>query len=155
IFNADLNRVGSLWKAQECKLKIPAIGLFNSKKDLVDFREKYQKIIIKPLGNGLNFIKDNKLFVNYTSLYSDEDIERSPEYFPPALFMEYVEKKYEVRVFYIDGESYCLATFSQGDPKTEIDYRRYNKEKPNRNASFLLPGEVQMKLNILMKSLGL
>jgi glutathione synthase/RimK-type ligase-like ATP-grasp enzyme len=69
--------------------------------------------------------------------------------------MEYVEKKYEVRVFYIDGESYCLATFSQGDPKTEIDYRRYNKEKPNRNASFLLPGEVQMKLNILMKSLGL
>ena len=155
IFNADLNRVAVLWKARECGLETPIMGLFNTKVDLCKFQEQHTKIIVKPLGNGANFIRNNKLFVNYTSIFSMEDICTLPDYFPAALFMEYVEKKYEVRVFYIDGECYSLATFSQGDPLTEIDYRRYNKQQPNRNASYELPEAMQLKIGSLMKSLNL
>lgn len=155
IFNADLNRMAVLWRARECGLETPGMGLFNTKSDLCKFQEKHNKIIVKPLGNGANFIRNNKLFVTYTSIFSKQDIRLLPEYFPASLFMEYVEKKYEVRVFYIDGECYSLATFSQGDPLTEIDYRRYNKQDPNRNAYYELPEAVQVKIRSLMNVLNL
>lgn len=155
IFNSDLNRLGVLWKARQCGLETPCTGLFNKKPDVVDFQNRYKKIILKPLGNGVNFIKNNKLYASYTCIFSNQDTSILPDYFPATLFMEYVEKKYEVRVFYLDEECYSLATFSQGDPQTEVDYRRYNKEWPNRSASFVLPHEIANKIGVLMKKLKL
>ena len=155
IFNADLNRVNVIWKAKKCGLNVPHIGIFNTKKELINFENKYKKIIIKPISNGLLFIENNRLCINYTSLFTKRDIEDLPDKFPPALFMEYVEKKYEVRVFYLDGECFSLATFSQGDPKTEIDFRKYNKSKPNRNASYILPEDIAASIKKLMKTLML
>ena len=48
-----------------------------------------------------------------------------------------------------------MAIFSQKDKKTQLDYRNYNQEKPNRNIPYILPNKIQDKLQLLMDKLGL
>jgi ATP-GRASP peptide maturase of grasp-with-spasm system len=155
IFNADLNRVSTIFKAKECGFLVPKIAILNTKIELLEFKKKHKRIIIKPILNGLSVVKNNKLYITYTSIFSENDITSLPNEFIPTLFIEYIEKQYELRVFYLDGDCFCLATFSQGDPKTEIDFRKYNKEKPNRNASYCLPDFIKNALKILMTNLML
>lgn len=155
LYNADLNRAETLIRAKKAGLKIPPFGIFNSKADLCSFKNNHEKIIIKPLGNGLHYKENNKNIVTYTALFTEEDADELPEVFPPALFMKYIPKKYELRIFYLDGECYTLAIFSQTDSKTEIDYRKYNDINPNRNASYALPGNTRECIIRLMNLLRL
>lgn len=155
IYNSDLNRVVTIWYAAEAGLLVPDIGIFSIKKDLQLFKEKYDKIIIKPLRNGLGFIDDNKLYINYTTLFTGQDIDKLPENFKPALFMKYIDKSYELRVFFLDGLCCTMAIFSQRDKRTEVDYRVYNKEYPNRISVYELPIVIEDKINKLMQKLKL
>ena len=41
------------------------------------------------------------------------------------------------------GDFYSMAIFSQNDEKTKLDYRNYNREKPNRNVPFQLPEKIE------------
>jgi D-alanine-D-alanine ligase-like ATP-grasp enzyme len=44
-----------------------------------------------------------------------------------------------------------MAIFSQNDPKTQIDFRNYNNENPNRNIPFKLPKKIEKKLKKIIK----
>lgn len=48
------------------------------------------------------------------------------------MVQEKLEKKYELRIFYLNGKMYPMAIFSQKDNQTQLDFRNYNWEKPNR-----------------------
>jgi hypothetical protein len=48
-----------------------------------------------------------------------------------------------------------MAIFSQGDRQTEVDFRRYNRTRPNRAVPYRLPGDIVGKLRTLMGSLGM
>ena len=48
-----------------------------------------------------------------------------------------------------------MAIFSQNDKQTEVDFRRYNKSKPNRNVPYQLPKSIELLLDILMKKINL
>jgi ATP-GRASP peptide maturase of grasp-with-spasm system len=155
IFNAELNRVCILNKAKEHGLSVPCFGVFNTKSDLLPFFQKHSPIITKPLGNGFFSYEDNKLFINYTSVFTENDLLELPEKFFPSLFMECIKKKYELRIFYLNNECFSMAILSQNDPLTKTDYRRYNMRKPNKNAAYALPTTIKNNLCSLMSSLDL
>lgn len=70
----------------------------------------------------------------------------------PTFFQEYVDKKFEVRSFCLNSKFYSMAIFSQQSDQTKIDYRKYNREKPNRAVPFNLPLEIEEKaLNLVNK----
>ena len=48
-----------------------------------------------------------------------------------------------------------MAIFSQLDTQTELDFRNYNREKPNRNIPFKLPLKMQEKLLKFIKIMHL
>lgn len=48
-----------------------------------------------------------------------------------------------------------MAIFSQNDIQTNLDFRRYNKDIPNRNVPFQIPKDLEKKLAKLMLELGL
>lgn len=48
-----------------------------------------------------------------------------------------------------------MAIFSQNDENTEIDYRNYNRTKPNRMVPFKLTKELEYKLDNYMKKMDL
>ena len=64
-------------------------------------------------------------------------------------------KEIELRIFYLHGEFYSSAIFSQRDPQTRIDFRHYNNEKPNKVIPYKLPVEQEKKLQSLMQISGL
>lgn len=154
-YSSDLNRVCTLYLAKKNGLQTPNFIVCNQKKDIQPFLNKYIKIVNKPIGNGLYMNKENVQYLNYTSMLVKDDFDSLPPVFAPSLFLEYIEKKYELRVFYLDGKCYTMAIFSQSDVKTQIDFRKYSIEKPNRNEAYLLPKNIEKKIDKLMRSIRL
>lgn len=153
--NITLNKLEVLLKAKEVGLNIPATIVCSLKNDLIYFNDKYREIISKDLSHPL-IIEDSNTYSNTLTRKIDfDEIEELPNEFSPTLFQELIHKQYEIRTFFIDGECYSMAIFSQNDSKTEIDFRNYNKEKPNRNIPFILPKDITRKIKDLFKLLNL
>jgi hypothetical protein len=91
----------------------------------------------------------------YTSEVDAAVLEGAPEVFFPSLLQERVEKVYEIRSFVLGERVWSMAIFSQGDRRTDTDFRRYNDERPNRCVPYQLPPDVQGKLLALMRAVGL
>jgi len=90
-----------------------------------------------------------------TSLVEDKYIDNLNESFFPSLFQKNINKDFEIRTVYLEGNFYSMAIFSQANEKTKIDFRYYNTKQPNRVSAFNLPKEIECKLNDLMKDLNL
>src|SRR5262249_49371797 len=88
----------------------------------------------------------------YTQEITQEDLDAAPQKFFPTLLQERLEKAYEVRSFYLDGQFYSMAIFSQNDPKTRDDFRHYNCDRPNRYVPYRLPRETLVALQRFMDS---
>jgi ATP-GRASP peptide maturase of grasp-with-spasm system len=146
----NLNKLKSLNLAIKNGLRIPKTIITTRKKKLYNFFNR--EIITKVISEVDLFEVKRKNYAPYTEII---DIEELPEYFLPTLFQEKIEKKFEIRSFFIMGEFYSMAIFSQSDEQTKVDFRRYNYKKPNRNIPFKLPDIIEKKLSDMMKCLEL
>jgi len=139
--------------AVKSNLRIPKSYLFTEKKELLKVFKK-NKLITKVIaGNGFVNLDDNQYGVFYTTLL--EDINDFPENFAPSYFQEYINKRYELRIFFLKGKFYSMAIFSQNDEQTKVDFRKYNFKKPNRNVAFKLPVSIEKRLLKLMDLMNL
>ncbi|MGE6398051.1 hypothetical protein [Chryseobacterium scophthalmum] len=68
---------------------------------------------------------------------------------------EYINKKYELRIFYLNGKFYSMAIFSQSNERTKVDFRNYDDERPNRCVPYQLPKKECKKLHVLMSKLNI
>lgn len=155
IEHTTVNKLEVLRTAKECDLRIPKTIVTNDKNDVLQFKKKFNSVIVKAIGEALMVSIYNKSYSGYTSLLDDEMLDRLPEKFYPSLFQETVDKEYELRVFYLDNQFYSMAIFSQNDDRTRVDFRNYNLSKPNRTVPFNLPVDIEVKLTKLMEELGL
>ncbi|CAM1360940.1 grasp-with-spasm system ATP-grasp peptide maturase [Tenacibaculum xiamenense] len=134
--------------AKKCGFRIPKTLVTTSKKELLHFKLENNKIITKDLRYPVNvqITKDTYLSSKGTLLIDDSDIELLDDKFMPIFVQEYIEKLFEIRVFFYDSTLFSMAIFSQEDEKTIIDYRNYNDEKPNRCIPFKLPDLIKDKI---------
>lgn len=159
--NSDLdnriNKLHVLLKAKESGLTIPISLIGSTKKEIVEFLQKndLSEVITKSINNGISFWNDNINVEEYTSLIKLSDIENVCNDFFPTLIQEKLEKRYEIRTFFLLDKTYSVAVFSQSNPNTIIDGRRANIDKPHRVVPFQLPNEIINKLIKLMKNLEL
>ena len=124
----NANKIEIMQIASECGFNIPESQIINSKKDIeAGFVSKSIRDA-KPLFWG----KRKKFGMMYTTEIQDADIKRLPDYFRPSLTQRQIDKNFELRVFYLCGEMYAMAILSQLDRQTQVDFRVYNEEKPNR-----------------------
>lgn len=102
-------------------------------------------------------LQNKRVLGTKTELINKENVEWEifEDIIYPSLVQEKLEKLFELRIFYLYGEFYSMAIFSQEDEKTKLDFRNYNLEDPNRTVPFLLPLELKNKLINLMKKIGL
>lgn len=142
------NKLKNLLSAKKAGLKIPRTIISNNKNELLKRIEDKKKYVCKPINNTFSY-SDNKKIINGegTTLL---DINKLTNTFSTSLIQEYIEKKFEIRVFFIQNTFYSMAIFSQNDEKTKIDYRNYNIEKPNRCVPFILPKDILKKLKIFV-----
>ncbi|HEX6096549.1 MAG TPA: grasp-with-spasm system ATP-grasp peptide maturase [Thermoanaerobaculia bacterium] len=152
---ARINKMNALRTAAEVGFDVPATLITSSRDELEAFFRKHGRIITKAISDGTAFYVNDKRCVTFTEEVSGADIAALPERFLPTLAQELLEKKYELRIFYLAGRCYPAAIFSQADPRTQIDFRHYNTKKPNRNVPYRLEPEVEDRIRQLMKALGL
>lgn len=153
--HSEVNRINVMLQARNLGFKLPDFGIFNTRTQVAGFLETHGKIVTKPLSDGLFISEDQFTYAQYTSLFEQTDLERLPPKFLPGLFAAYIEKKYELRIFYLNGQCYTMAILSQQDEKTKVDMRQYNYQKPNRNVPYQLPEALTRQITLLMQQLQL
>lgn len=150
------NKLEMMRMALELGLDVPDTLITTRIEDVRAFAAKHGKLVTKPVSDVLMCVFDEKVFASYTSVVPESFLSDGiwPGSFP-CLFQEKLEKKYEVRSFYLGGQFYSMAIFSQYLPSTEVDFRRYCYENPARTVPYQLPAEVEEKLRALMDALQL
>lgn len=152
--NSDVNKLIVSDIARSLEIKTPNDYLVNSKKELNKLIvEKNQEFITKSICGNPVLLFNNFTLFNYTQKINLEKIET--DNFALSLIQNYIEKKYELRIFYLEKSCYTMAIFSQNDSQTAVDFRSYNKVKPNRTVPYKLPYEIEQKLIHLMDKLDL
>jgi ATP-GRASP peptide maturase of grasp-with-spasm system len=152
---ARLSKLRALQLASMVGLDTPDTLITNCKSNLQAFKERHRRIITKCIGDVGIFQYAGHNWGLYTREITQENLEAAPETFFPTLFQERLEKLYEVRSFYLDGQFYSMGIFSQSDPKTRDDFRQYNYDQPNRCVPYRLPRETSIALQRLMDLAGL
>jgi ATP-GRASP peptide maturase of grasp-with-spasm system len=150
--NSDVNKLVVNDIAKDVGLLVPDEILINKKSDLAKI-ENIDNIITKSIASSVMLNYDDFFIVGYTSKI--KSFESFPETFFPSLIQNYIEKKYELRIFFLHDKFYSMAIFSQNDEQTKVDFRNYNKKKPNRNIPFELTDGIKYKLTKLMNKLDL
>jgi ATP-GRASP peptide maturase of grasp-with-spasm system len=150
IFNASLNKLSVLEFAKEVGLTVPDTLITTQKKLLQNFYNIKGSIITKPLASTISIETKEAYLAAYTEQVSQHTINSLSETFELSLFQEQITKKYELRIFYLNGEFYAMAIFSQLDNQTKTDFRKYNKVKPNRTVPYSLDQSLKEKLKLLM-----
>ncbi len=150
--STGLNKILMLKKAAECGLYIPKTFIINRKK----FLKNGENYISKSLVDPINIIIDeNKYGFMYTSKVGNDNISNLPDYFSSSLIQEEIVKNYEIRVFYICGEVFPMAIFSQKDSQTIVDFRQYNDICPNRFVPCKLSDAEIKKIDQFMRKIDL
>lgn len=151
----QINKIESLRIASLLGLKVPNTLITSSKVQLKSFHKNNNRVVTKGIHGVFRAILSNQIYTNYTEIITGEFIEGLPDRFHPSLFQEYLNKKYELRIFFLEDQLYSAAIFSQLDEMTTVDFRKYNYKKPNRIVPFKLPDDIEVKLKKLMNHLQL
>ena len=144
-FNSKLNKLTVLEFAKSIGLQIPFTYIVSEKLQLIDLVNTH-KVITKAISDGLYYFAEDYAYYTYTEKINVEDLQRFPDYFVPSLFQVQIEKKFEIRSFFLNGKFYSMAIMSQFNDKTQVDYRKYDQKNPNKNIPFNLPLEIESKL---------
>ena len=149
----DLNRLIVFDLAKKYELKIPDYNIITNGDQLCKTKENFGSLVTKAISNGINYQNENKRFYTYTELLEEKFyIQNSTNIFFPSIVSSLIEKKIEIRSFYLNGDFFSMAIFSQSDKKTKIDFRKYSN---NRNEPYKLPKEIENKLKKIFIELEL
>ncbi len=149
-----INKLHALSKASEAGLEVPRTLITSKKAELIEFYKANKEIITKPIHES-PIINSLPRFSIYTDTVTKDVIDKLSDNFFMSLFQTKLNKKFELRIFYLHGMFYSMAIFSQSDDQTSVDFRRYKGSKPNRNTLFSLPKDIEYKLNEFMKKVDL
>jgi glutathione synthase/RimK-type ligase-like ATP-grasp enzyme len=146
-----------LRNARAVGLDIPDTLITTSKESLLEFYKKKERVITKSLDLSFSSAAETNTegkrvkYMQYTNELPADDLKAFPDNFALTLFQELIVKKLEIRTFYLMGECYSIAIFSQQNRKTAIDYRRYDHEKMNRMIPIKLPPAIESKITDFMR----
>jgi ATP-GRASP peptide maturase of grasp-with-spasm system len=150
-FHRDVNKLIILFEASKAGLEIPKSYIAHTKDELLSLKDK--KIITKALKDGVYHLKRKYEYFSYTEEvnFKKAVIDKISDQFLPSLLQEKIQKKYELRIFYLNGKLYPTVIFSQQHKDASVDFR-----KSPGNIRFLpynLPKEIEDKLLQLMNNL--
>lgn len=145
-----VNKLRNLRLASEAGLDIPETHIL-TKKDRLKKLLFNQDLISKPITEGFIIGKESR-YSGYTEQILISHLDKIENQFFPSLFQEFLNKKFEIRTFYLDGKFFSTAIFSQQDPQTCVDFRHYNRNKPNRTPTIELDESIQQCIRKFMET---
>ncbi len=159
-FTDDVNKLVVLDKARDVGLNVPESFVITTKEQLIDIKNKHKNkhLITKAICEGIYRpdAKETYQYYSYVERMDQESINKFSDHFFPSLVQCEIEKDLELRIFYIRGTFFPMAIFSQDEEDSIVDFRKNNhRSTPLKYVPYLLPKEIEFKLNKLMDSLYL
>lgn len=152
---ASLNKMLVLKEAFDVGLKIPRTLITNSKVELLRFVRDVGQVITKPINEFYPIRWKDRAYAPYTARLTASDIDAMSDTFFPSLVQEEISKVYEVRTFFAANRCYSMAQFNADHETTELDFRRYDEDRPTRSVPYKLPLGMEQLITDLMAKLGL
>ena len=150
-----VKKLDQLFLAQKVGLNIPGTQVTSSRDVLQQFYTNEKELITKGIGFKPGFHIDDHYYAITTQEVDKEDIDNAADYFFPSIFQAKIDKAYELRIFYLHKKCYPMAIFSQSNPQTSLDFRRYSSDKPNRFVPYKLPHEIEKKIIDFMELINM
>jgi len=142
---ANFDKLHQLALASSVGLDIPNTIISDKKDNFSLCKEK--KYITKFIDSGMvGELPGFNFFAGGTNKVTNQNLLMLDDRSYPTLIQEQIEKEYELRIFYIDEEFFPMAIFSQNNEQTQLDFRNYDPNVPNRNVPYVLPEEIKNKL---------
>ena len=134
-------------------LKIPQTIITNNKKDLLDFRNKVGTIITKAITYGKQTFFEEISIGHPTTKIKYNYLNKLPDFFDYSKIQQFIDKKYDIRIFYLNETIQASAILSPNNKNSKVDFRKdqYNL----RIVPFTIPEQIQEELIILMNGIGL
>ena len=152
---SQVNKIDILRKVAAFDIDVPPAYIVSEKQILYDLLQKEGSLISKSIYEPFFIKKPNGYYSMFTRQLDKENIDKLPSTFFPSLVQRKIDKKYEIRCFYLDGEFYSMAIFSQKNKSTKLDFRRYDWANPNRKVPYQLPKELASKLRKMLENLNM
>lgn len=152
----DIEKLQMLFLCKKIGILVPDVLISDNRENVLQFIKRHKKVITKSLRHASTLFRYKEKLVQFGSgtILIDEVIyNQYGKHFSLSLFQRYIEKKYEIRSFYLNGQFKSMAIFSQANEKTKVDFRNYDYENPNRLTPYQLPKELEYKLKKLMEQL--
>ncbi len=145
------NKLIQMQVAKKCGLKIPSSYIVNNKKHLKQIMKNEGEIITKPLENCVNLIYKEEAVAMKTTLI--DSVANIPDVFAPALVQKRVQKKFEIRTFYILGKFFSTRIIEENF--NEVDHRLSLLDFSSRYEICTLPSEIETKIEDLLACFNL
>lgn len=146
-----IDKIEVLKLAKKHGLTVPETYIANSRNSLQKILNLNKNLITKPIFEGVTFSDTKGMYGTHTQPVKKCEIDM----FTPSLFQENILKKFELRIFYLNGKFYPMAIFSSGNSQTQTDFRNYDLFNPNRCVPYNLPNTIKEKLTALMADVHL
>ena len=147
----NINKLISLDIASSLGLKTPHTYITNK---LDNLKSINKPLIVKSAHESMYTYSKKGEYLNMLTRLLDINENSLPENFFLSLIQEKINRKYELRIFFIEEDYYSMAIFSEYENNTTIDSRSHNKVSA-RNIKYNIPDEVKDKLILLNKCLSL
>ncbi|ARS40398.1 grasp-with-spasm system ATP-grasp peptide maturase [Sphingobacteriaceae bacterium GW460-11-11-14-LB5] len=152
----DINKLHLMDLCKKYAIAAPAFLVTSCKNTLLNFYHQEKQLISKPLTAPFSMVdSDDFAHLSYTAEITLADINDLPEQFVPTFFQKNIIKTYEIRAFYLNGDFYAMAIFSQNNKNTNVDFRNYDYGKPNRLTPYQFPRSYERKIQKLLDAIGL
>ncbi len=149
------NKTYYQFAAAKAGLNVPDTLITTRKREIQAFVAKPGRVITKSINEGLVFFNNGYGAYSETAEMGAETLAGLSDTFFPSLVQKYVDKFAELRIFFIHDQIAAMAIFSQQNEQTKLDYRNYDRVKPNRNVPFELPADIKDKIIRFMNAIQL
>ncbi|WP_312762808.1 hypothetical protein [Epilithonimonas sp.] len=151
-FFANENKLLQMKAAQRNGLNIPETYILTSKKEIINLLKNKQEYITKPFENCMHLMFRGKSIGMKTTVINSY-IKDIPNEFPPSLIQKRIDKKYELRIFFLMGKFFTAKICDED--LSEVDHRINMIYLKGRFENFNLPTEIEYKLCKVLQEIGL
>ena len=147
----EYNKLDQLVLAKKCGFNIPntIIGTKQADFDSVNDLSK----ITKPVNNIFIATDEDFQLSSYAKEITNEHIQNRKGTFFPSLIQEKIQRKYEIRIFFIKTRLFPMAIFN--DNRNAIDIREYNSANNIRYVPYVLNNSIKNKIMDFINRAGL
>ncbi|MDR0803252.1 hypothetical protein [Fluviicola sp.] len=159
--NLNFNKLVFLDVCRELNIDIPETLITQKKEDLrIFFNTQKNGIIVKSLARNfhhcVSITEHSQIWQHgITNTINESQFDQIPQEFDLSLFQEKLEKKYELRILYVDGICFSQVIFSQKYAFSEVDYRQGLGGSEMRQCNYHLPSKLTNQIKMLMNELSI